>query len=232
MHLFVKREPLARLPMIIRLTTLFLLILFTKAVLAQESPLTDSLKVQTVDSLQSETTDTTASSEPLLPKHMLPTQRLLWGEQGVLRKLEPFTLTEAHRDKELEIRSYMFTAHRYLGFATLAGMVAQGIVGQRLYNGDNSLKGLHEGLAGAVNFGYFTTASLAFLSPPGHRDRAKGFTALNIHKYLSIVHLSSMIATNVLSGMVENNPKLKSLHRATAYTAFGSFLASTIIINF
>jgi hypothetical protein len=209
----------------VRLTTIFFLSTLLCNLYAQEA--------QTVDTLQLQAVDTTHSNvESLLPKHMLPTQRLLWGEQGVLRQLEPFTLTEANRDRELEIRSYMFTAHRYLGFATLAGMVAQGIVGQRLYNGDASMKGLHEELAGAVNFGYFTTASLAFLSPPGRRDRAKGLTALNVHKCLSIVHLSSMIATNILSGMVEHNPGLKTLHRATAYTAFGSFLASTIVINF
>jgi hypothetical protein len=53
-----------------------------------------------------------------------------------------------------------------------------------------------------------------------------------LHKYLSIVHLSSMIATNILSGMTENNSDLKALHRATAYTAFGSFFASMVVISF
>lgn len=163
---------------------------------------------------------------------MIPTQRLLWGEQGIMRRLDAFKLTEENRDRELEIRDFMFKAHQYTGYATLAGMIAQGIVGEKLFQGRSDLKDFHEGLGGAVNVGYFATASFALFAPPRMHDRKSGFNALTIHKYLSIVHLSSMIATNILSGMTENNPGLKPLHRAAAYTAFGSFFASMVIITF
>jgi len=49
---------------------------------------------------------------------------------------------------------------------------------------------------------------------------------------LAIIHLSSMIATNVLSFYLEDNPNLRPYHRAAAFTAFGSFLAAEIIIKF
>lgn len=168
----------------------------------------------------------------LLPKHMIPTQRLLWGEHGLMRKSSRFSLTEEHRDFELELRSKMLTAHRYLGYATMLGMLAEGFVGQKLYSGDQSLKGLHEGIAGAVNVCYFSTASLALFAPPAAKDRKAGFNALTVHKYLSVVHLTSMIATNVLAGMIESNPGLKPWHRAAAYTAFGSFFTSMVVIHF
>jgi hypothetical protein len=126
----------------------------------------------------------------------------------------------------------MFKAHRYIGYATLAGMVAEGIVGERLYRGHSNLKDLHEGIASAVNIGYFTTAGLALFAPPPSGNRPKGFSTYKLHKYLAVVHLSSMIATNVLSGMIEDNPGVKPYHRAAAYTAFASFFASMIVIQF
>lgn len=170
--------------------------------------------------------------ESLLPTNYLFTQRLLWGENGLMRRLDYFKLSEKSRERELDIRDMMFTAHRYIGYATLAGMVAQGIVGERLFQGNRGMKDLHGGLAGAVNIGYFTTASLAFFAPPRMKDRAKGFSMVRLHKYLSIIHLSSMVATNILGGMTEDNPSLNPYHRAAAYTAFGSFFASMVVIHF
>lgn len=198
----------------------------------EEKMTNDTLQIETkADTLTSDSI-TIEVPNTLLPSRYLITQRLLWSKNGLMRNFDYFELNEAGRDRELEIRNTMFTAHRYIGYATLAGMIAQGFVGQKLYNGDKSMKGLHEGLAGAVNFGYFTTAGLAFFAPPGLHDRAKGFSTVKLHKYLSIVHLSSMIATNILSGMTENNPSLVPYHRAVAYTAFGSFFASMVIIHF
>jgi hypothetical protein len=208
---------------------LFLFILSIESVKSQTADTTvvasDALSVQK-DSAESE------QKESLLPTNFIPTQRLLWGEKGLMRNFDAFTLTEEHRDKELEIRGKMIIAHRYLGFATLAGMIAQGIVGQRLYDGHQNLKGLHETIAGAVNIGYFGTASLALFAPPRMSDVHAGFSTLKVHKYLSVVHLSGMIATNVLSGMADRNHNLKALHRATAYTAFGAFFASMVVIQF
>ncbi|MFA5849006.1 MAG: hypothetical protein WC833_03910 [Bacteroidales bacterium] len=181
-----------------------------------------------------DTTNTgiTEESQNLLPEKYLFTQRLLWGKKGAMRSFNIFKLSPESRDLEQEIRDKMFKAHRYIGYATLAGMVAQGIVGERLYRGNTGLKDLHEGLAGVVNIGYFTTAGLALFAPPRLNDRPKGFSTYKLHKYLVMVHLSSMIATNILSGMVEDNPSLKPYHRATAYVAYGSFFVSMVVINF
>lgn len=189
-----------------------------------------------VDILQPENivSDTIAEeeSEPLLPTKYIFTQKLLWSEKGLMRNFDYFNLTEEGRDRELAIRNTMLTAHRYLGYATLAGMIAQGIVGQRLSTGEYGLKDLHEGLAGAVNIGYFTTASLSLFAPPRMKDRSAGLSTVKVHKYLSIIHLSSMVATNVLSGMIEGNPSLIPYHKAAAFTAFGSYFASLVVIHF
>lgn len=186
---------------------------------------TDSIQ-KSSDSIQP------TSKEELLPTKFPITQRILWGQNGLMRNIDYFKLSETERDRELEIRHKMITAHRYLGYATMAGMLAQGIVGAKLYNGDNSLKGAHEALAGAVNIGYFTTAGLALFAPPKSRNNPPGFSPLKLHKTLAIVHLTAMIATNLLADGAKNDSDIRALHRAAAYTAFGSFALSMVVIHF
>ncbi|VBB47132.1 conserved membrane hypothetical protein [uncultured Paludibacter sp.] len=176
-------------------------------------------------------TNIKSDSVQLLPEHYLITQRLLWGEKGLMRNFDSFKLSETARDKEMDIRNTMINIHQYLGYATLISMVGNGIVGQKLYSGNRNVKDLHEGFAATTNVLYFSTATFSLFAPPPMKDRESGFTRLNIHKALSIIHLSSMIATNVLSGMIEDNPSLKPYHRAAAITAFGSLFLATVVIK-
>lgn len=190
-----------------------------------------------VDTLQTnnllnDLTSTSTDSVKLLPDHFLFTQKLLWGQKGLMRNFNYFKLSPEEREKELKIRRTMLTTHQILGFATLGGMVAQGIIGEKLYNGNIGLKGTHEALAAGVNFGYFTTASLALFAPPKMLDERKGYSSIKVHKALAIIHLSGMIATNILASQLESHPNLRPYHRAAAFTAFGAFAASMIIIKF
>lgn len=175
---------------------------------------------------------TDSVSQKLLPDKILFTQRIFWGEKGVMRNFNSFQLTAENRQNELKVRRTMLATHQIIGFATLGGMIAQGFVGAKLYNGNYGLKDTHEILATGVNIGYFTTASLSLFAPPKMLNERKGFSSIKLHKGLAIIHLSAMIATNVLSGMIEDNPDLRPYHRAAAYTAFGSFAASMIVIKF
>ncbi|RLD53245.1 MAG: hypothetical protein DRI94_00415 [Bacteroidetes bacterium] len=172
------------------------------------------------------------SEVQLLPDKFLVTQKILWGQKGLMRNFKAFELTPENRTKELKIRGYFFKTHQTLGMLTSAGMIAQGIIGTQLYNGKYQLRDLHEGVATGVNILYFTTASLALFAPPKIIPEHKGYSSIKIHRALAIIHLSSMIATNVLSFYLEDNPNLRPYHRAAAFTAFGSFLAAEIIIKF
>jgi hypothetical protein len=174
------------------------------------------------------------SEEPveLIPKRMIFTQRMLWGEKGLMRTLKVAPLTDHGRETELKIRRGMLVTHQVLGFATLAGMVAQGIVGAKLYSGDYKIKDLHEGLGTAVNITYFTTAGLSLFTPPPLISRqVKGLNGIKMHKTLAVVHLSAMIATNLLSDRA-GDIKFKPLHRAAAFTAFGSFFGAMLVMKF
>lgn len=174
----------------------------------------------------------TNETNELLPTKFPITQKMLWGKKGLMRNFNRFELTPEKRQNELKLRRTMLATHQIMGFVTLGGMVAQGIVGAKLYKGDQSIKETHEALAIGVNIAYFSTASLSLFAPPKMLNERKGYSNIKLHKVLAIVHFSSMLATNILASQIENNPNLRPYHRAAAFTAFGSFAISMVVIKF
>src|SRR6187399_3348036 len=102
----------------------------------------------------------------LLPPKIIITQRLLWGEKGLLRKWNIAPLTVDQRKKEMQTRRFMLKTHQVLGFITLGGMIAQGIVGSQLYNGKSDLKSTHEAIATGINITYTMGALSSLFAPP------------------------------------------------------------------
>ncbi|MBC7447794.1 MAG: hypothetical protein H7330_07015 [Hymenobacteraceae bacterium] len=188
---------------------------------------TSAAHAQVTDSLLA-TLDTAPEPTQLLPDRMIFTQRMFWGKKGLLRVIGMAPLTDAGREKELHLRRSMLVTHQVLGYVTLAGMLAQGIVGARLYSGHREELGLHSGIAAGVNVAYFTTAAMSLLAPPPLLSRrVKGLNSMKLHRGLAVVHFSAMIATNLLAGQ-----STKQYHRAAAYTAFGSFATAVIVMKF
>jgi len=206
--------------------TVVLIILSAFGVFAQNetikpsSGLLGELSTQTNDEFQ------------LLPSKMIFTQRLLWGNKGLMRGFNRFELTPEKRQKELNLRRTMLTTHQIMGFVTLGSMISQIAVGASLYNGNAKMKDAHEALGLLTNITYVSTASLALFAPPKMLDERKGFSSIKVHRILAIVHISGMIATNVLAGMLESNPDLKPYHMAAAITTFASFATAVVIIKF
>lgn len=190
--------------------------------------------------LLGEMNSTTQEKPKLLPDKILITQRIFWGEKGLMRNFNAFELTPEKRQQELKVRRTMLVMHQIMGTLTMGGMIGQGIVGAKLYSNtqkgvfDHNLKSTHEALAAGVNIGYFSTAALSLFAPPKMLNEHKGYSSIKVHRALAIVHLSAMIATNILAGQLEgpNGAKIRPYHRATAYTAFGAFAASMIVIKF
>jgi hypothetical protein len=171
-------------------------------------------------------TDENATPE-LLPERMIFTQRIFWGEKGILRKTGIAPLNLENRKKELVIRRKMLKAHQIIGYTTLAAMVAQGIIGGQLYNGDYSLYKTHKNMAKVVNAGYFTGAALSLFSPPPLvNKKTKGFSSIKAHRFLSNIHFSAMVVTNMVA---DSN---KKAHKAAAYTAFASYATAVIVFKF
>ncbi|WP_018617689.1 hypothetical protein [Spirosoma luteum] len=177
-----------------------------------------------------------AETQPLLPHKMIFTQRVFWGPKGLLRTMKIAPLTPEGRIRELKVRRTMLVAHQIGGFITLAGFVAQGLLGAKLYNAQGQeyvdTKRWHERSATLINVAYGTTLALSLTTPPPVVGAKKGFTSIKLHKYLAIVHLTGMVATNVLAGLIDEHYNLKPYHRAAAYTTFGAYAASIIALTF
>ena len=175
-------------------------------------------------------TDENATPE-LLPERIIFTQKIFWGENGILRKTGIAPLNLENREKELKLRRSMLKTHQILGYFTLGAMVAQGFIGGELYNatGDryNSLYKTHKNMSKVVNAGYFTGAALSLFSPPPLvNKKTKGFSSIKAHRFLSNIHFSSMVITNMVS---DSN---KKAHKAAAYTTFASYATAVIVFKF
>ncbi len=167
----------------------------------------------------------------LLPERIIFTQKIFWGENGILRKTGIAPLNLENREKELRLRRSMLKTHQIIGYTTLAAMIAQGFIGGKLYNasGENysSLYKTHKNMSKVVNVGYFTGAALALFSPPPLvNKKTKGFSSIKAHRFLSNIHFSAMVITNIVA---DSN---KKAHKAAAYTAFASYATAVIVFKF
>lgn len=165
--------------------------------------------------------------QQLLPQKMIFTQSLLWGKNGLFRKTGISKLSLEQREKELKVRNVMLKSHQIIGYLTLAGMVAQGIMGGKLYNGDYELYDAHKTLGKWVTVSYFTGAGLSlFAPPPLVRKKVKGFNSIKAHKLLAYIHFSGMIATNAWS------KEGREWHKYAAYTTFASYATAVLVFKF
>ena len=216
MHNYLNYRPLKKV---------FFLLIFIGAL--------NTVQGQTDSLLQTLLVDEKIDTQLIAPKKMLFTQQLIWGNNGILKNRYGSTQDLVERRKiDLRIRRKMLQIHQIGGFVTLGGMLAQGIVGSQLYNGSYKLKETHEKLGAAVNLSYGLTAINALFTPPSTFKRDKKLTSIRLHKWLAIVHMSGMIATNILGTQIENNYALKPYHRAAAYTSFISLAAAMVVIKF
>lgn len=194
-------------------------------------------KAQNPDDLLADLTEEMTEEQAiLLPERMLFTQRALWGENGAFRKIgiAPKIITAETRAKELKARRVYFRLHQGIGLATAAGMLLQGYLGTKIYNPETyttKLDNWHEGNAQFVNIAYASTALLSFTAPPPAVKRKK-FDNIKLHSYLSVVHLSGMVTTNVLAERISRDFVVnKRLHRAAAFTTFGAYAAAIATIK-
>lgn len=165
--------------------------------------------------------------QQLLPQKMIFTQSVLWGKNGLFRKTGISKVSLEQRQKELKVRNVMLKSHQIIGYLTLVGMVAQGIMGGKLYNGDYELYDAHKTLGQWVTVSYFTGAGLSlFAPPPLVRKKTKGFNSIKAHKWLAYIHFSGMIATNAWS------KEQRNWHKYAAYTTFASYATAVLVFKF
>ena len=169
----------------------------------------------------------------LLPEKMIISQRILWGEKGLLRKTGIVKLSLENREKELVLRERMLKAHQIIGYITFAGMIYQGILGGKLYNGDYSVYDTHKKLGNIVTASYFTGAALSLFSPPPLVNRKReGLNNIRLHKILANVHVPAMVITNIYADKQYEKKSYKEIHKVSAYTAVASYTLAMVTIIF
>jgi len=169
----------------------------------------------------------------LLPEKMIFSQKIFWGENGIFRKTGISDLTLENREKELIVREKMLKAHQVIGYITFAGMIYQGILGGKLYNGDYTVYDTHKKLGKIVTASYFTGAALSLFSPPPLVNRKKeGLNNIRLHKILANIHVPAMIVTNIYADKQYEKKSYKAIHKVSAYTAFASYSLAMVTIIF
>ena len=169
----------------------------------------------------------------LLPEKMIFSQRILWGEKGLLRKTGIVKLSLENRERELVVRERMLKAHQIIGYITFAGMIYQGILGGKLYNGDYSVYDTHKKLGNIVTASYFTGAALSLFSPPPLVNRKReGLNNIRLHKILANVHVPAMVITNIYADKQYEKKSYKEIHKVSAYTAVASYTLAMVTIIF
>ncbi|WP_148562499.1 hypothetical protein [Spirosoma radiotolerans] len=214
-------------------TTLFIFLLCS----ASLSQAQDSSYVAQPSTSQVAITGNTLSEQPLLPEKMLFTQRVFWGPNGLLRVIHAAPLTSEGRQKEQKVRGFMLVAHQVTGYATLAGFVMQGILGAKLSHATgveyNRLLSLQQTTLTMTNIAYGTTALLSLTAPPKIRtDRKATSGGLKLHGYLSLIHLTGFVATNILAQKATHDSAFRPYQPVAAFTTLAAFAPALIALKF
>ena len=171
----------------------------------------------------------------ILPDNMPLQTKLLWAENGLLRKTNLF---QVNRPRELELRTKMLQLHQKLALGTLGLMFAQGYLGFQLQDATTNYMELSDRHAalGKVAFGsYLTSAMLSYTAPPAFRYNRK-IDSIRIHRWLSIIHFTGMLALpyfgEKVSGphdSIESRDRALYIHRGIAVTTISTMALSALI---
>ncbi len=124
-----------------------------------------------------------------LPENMPLHTKILWGEKGIVRKLN---LAPETRQKELILRVKMLQLHQKLAMGALGTFFYQSYLGQQLVNGNyEEYYDLHSNMSKVVWSSYMTSAALSYFAPPGLKY-SKKISSMKIHRLLSWVHFVGM----------------------------------------
>ncbi len=193
-----------------------------------EHELAGDLPLASIDSIPAQ------PKRRLMPENISLMEKTVWGENGILRGvgLVP-PLAPEERKTELQVRRVMLTSHQVGGFVTLGLLGGAVYCGQMLLNGDQRYFRPHKYLVEATIISYTTTGALALLSPPPLIRRDE-ISTITIHKALAWVHITGMIVTPIIGGMLRhslNYNQLAHYHQISAYVTTGALAAAMLTVT-
>ena len=129
------------------------------------------------------------SSLHKLPENMPFHTKILWGETGIIRKIN---LAPETRQKELLLRVKMLQLHQKLAMGSLGLFFYQAYIGNQMANGNYAkYHDLHASMSKVVWSSYMTSAALSYFAPPGMKYSDK-ISSMKVHRILSWLHFAGM----------------------------------------
>ncbi len=164
-----------------------------------------------------------------LPENMPFHTKILWGEKGIVRKLN---LAPETRQKELLLRVKMLQLHQKLATGALGAFFYQSYLGQQLVNGNyEEYYDLHSNMSKVVWSSYMTSAALSYFAPPGLKY-SKKISSMKIHRLLSWVHFAGMASIPFLGyniSISNDYDKAVRLHQNVAYVTLFTMSLSALL---
>ena len=156
--------------------------------------------------------------------------RILWGEKGLIRKMN---LAPETRRAELKLRTKMLQNHQKLAMVSLGLLAYQYSLGQQVIDSGFAPKytSAHRKYS-TVTWGlYMTSASLSYFAPPA-LVYEKRVSSMKIHRWLSYIHFAGMIALPVLGKNISKSGyelSATNLHQDVATVTFVSMILSGLL---
>ena len=166
-----------------------------------------------------------------LPKNMPLHTKILWGENGIIRKVK---FAPETRQKELQLRVKMLQLHQKIALGSLGAFFYQSYLGKQLVDGNYDNYDLHSKMSKVVWSAYMTSAGLSYFAPPGMRYTKK-LSSMKVHKLLSWVHFAGMVSIPWLGYNISNKSntherdKAIKLHQNVAYTTLFTMSFSALL---
>jgi hypothetical protein len=159
--------------------------------------------------------------------------------------LDPPVDTTRARPKAVEYSDFYYTRlaiHKYASYATIPLFVAEGIVGQKLYNtsGESSLRGTHSALAAGIGILFGVNTVTGMWNLWDGRKNPAGRTRRMVHSLLMLVSDAGFVATASSAphreseggGPVTNEGGSPSTHRTLAITSGSVAMAGYLMMLF
>ena len=165
-------------------------------------------------------------NEEFMPLHT----RILWGEKGLIRKMN---LAPETRRAELKLRTKMLQNHQKLAMVSLGLLAYQYSLGQQVIDSGFAPKytSAHRKYS-TVTWGfYMTSASLSYFAPPA-LVYEKRVSSMKVHRWLSYIHFAGMIALPVLGKNISKSGyelSATNLHQDVATVTFVSMILSGLL---
>ena len=172
---------------------------------------------------------TLGNSLKKLPENMPFHTKILWGETGIIRKIN---LAPETRQKELLLRVKMLQLHQKIATGALGAFFYQSYLGQQLVNGNyEEYYNLHSKMSKIVWSAYMTSAALSYFAPPGMKYSDK-ISSMKFHRILSWLHFSGMASIPFLGyniSKASDYDKAVRLHQNVAYGTLFTMSLSALL---